>query len=152
MILDSSPATGTFGTMARGFISGLPSSVIIKQMLSLMVYGLVGAVVMKEVVRSEENWIEKLRKDLNNENVFRSKRGRVYIYSKEDEIVDWIDVESHAMDAKEKIGTNEEVNLERWEGSTHVAHRRKDPKRYWDVIRKLWEGSEEKEIVIKSRL
>lgn len=152
MILDSAPAAGTYRTMARGFIGGLPSTAIIKQLLSLMVYGVIGAVVLKEAITGEDNFIEKLRRDLNSQEVVSSKRGRVYIYSKEDAIVNWIDIERHARNAEEQIGAKEEVKLEMWEGSTHVAHSGKDPKRYWDAVRRLWEKVEEKEIPIKSRL
>jgi hypothetical protein len=152
MILDSAPATGTFRTQSQGFLAGLPSTLVIKQMLSLAVYGLVGAVVLKETIAGEENWIEKLRRDLNDPKMVRARRGRVYIYSREDKIVDWWDTESHARDAEEKIGGMEDVRLERWVGSGHVAHRVKDSKRYWEVVRKLWEEVDEKERMIKSRL
>jgi hypothetical protein len=137
--------------MSRGFLAGLPSTVVIKQLLSLVVYGLVGAVVLKEAITREENFIEKLRRDLNDPEMVRARRGRVYIYSREDKVVDWVDIESHARDA-EKIGRMEDVKLDRWVGSGHVAHRGKDSKRYWEAVRRLWEEIDEKEMMIKSRL
>lgn len=152
MVLDSAPARGSYRTMGRGFVGGFPSTIILKQLLSLVMFALLGSLVLKKAITGEDNFIEKFRQDLNSEDILRSKRGRVYIYSREDQIVDWEDVESHAKDAERKIGAKEEVRLERWEGSNHVAHRGKDPERYWAVVKKLWEDGEETETPIKSRL
>ena len=152
MILDSAPATGKFRTMSQGFTAGLPSTTMIGKLLSLVVYGLIGAIILKETILGEENFVEKLRRDLNDAEVLTAKRGRLYIYSREDKVVDWVDVESHARDAEEQAGGKEGVRLERWVGSSHVAHRGKDSKRYWDVITKLWEEIDDKEMGLKSRL
>lgn len=107
---------------------------------------------MKEAVLGEEDFVGKLRKDLNNPEVLTARRGRVYIYSRENKVVDCVDVESHARDAEEKVDRIEVVTLEKWVGSGHVAHRGKDPRRYWEVVRELWEEVDEKEMKIKSLL
>ncbi|KAK0718995.1 hypothetical protein B0T21DRAFT_374563 [Apiosordaria backusii] len=66
---------------------------------------------------------------------------RGYIYSEGDELVHWSDVEAHAGEAK-KVGFKE-VRLEKFEGTGHVAHGRgeENQKRYWEVVRGLWEGT-----------
>jgi len=67
--------------------------------------------------------------------------GRAYIYSKEDELIDWRDVERHGEEAVERLGGGGgRVRMERFEGSQHVAHLRKDGERYGRVIRELWDG------------
>lgn len=63
--------------------------------------------------------------------------GRVYVYSRADRLVDWRDVEEHAARARE--GGFEEVRLEEFEGTAHVAHVRGDEGRYWGVVREAWD-------------
>jgi hypothetical protein len=62
---------------------------------------------------------------------------RVYIYSPTDPIIDFKDVETHAAEAKTK---GYSVALEKYEGSAHVAHLRKDETRYWDIVKRIVEG------------
>jgi hypothetical protein len=138
LILDSAPGINTYRNITDGFIGGLPSTPVLKQLLSLFVYGLVGVITLKEVATCEDHWMEKMRKDLNQEELLKSTRGRVYIYSKGDNIVRWEDVESHAVDAENKgLG---EVRKELWEKSGHVAHMFSDGEKYWNVVRSLWDS------------
>ncbi|KAF2730701.1 hypothetical protein EJ04DRAFT_515068 [Polyplosphaeria fusca] len=62
---------------------------------------------------------------------------RVYIYSSTDALTDYKDVEAHAAEAKTKGFS---VALEKYEGSAHVAHIRKDETRYWDIVKRIMEG------------
>jgi hypothetical protein len=62
---------------------------------------------------------------------------RVYIYSPTDALTDYKDVETHAAEAKTKGFS---VALEKYDGSAHVAHLRKDENRYWGVVRRIVEG------------
>ena len=137
LIFDSAPGINTYRNITDGFIGGLPSTPVLKQLLSLFVYGLVGVITLKEVATGEDHWMEKMRKDLNQEELLKSTRGRVYIYSKGDNIVRWEDVESHAVDAEKKgLG---EVRKELWEKSGHVGHMFSNGEKYWDVVRSLWD-------------
>jgi hypothetical protein len=146
LILDSAPGINTYRGITNGFIAGLPSTPVMKELLSLLAYGLVGLIMLKEAVTGEDHFIQKFRKDLNDKGFFRSDRGRVYIYGKEDKIVRSEDVERHAKEAEGKdIG---EVRLHLWENSGHVGHMAKDGEKYWDIVRKLWVD----EPTIKSRL
>lgn len=61
---------------------------------------------------------------------------RSYIYSKEDALIDYRDVEAHAAEAKTK---GADVRLELFAG-THVGHLRADPERYWRVVRETYAG------------
>ncbi|KAG8158901.1 hypothetical protein KVR01_011344 [Diaporthe batatas] len=62
---------------------------------------------------------------------------RVYIYSSNDALISYRDVEAHAAEAK---GKGFSVALEKFENSAHVAHLRKDEARYWEIVRKAMEG------------
>ncbi|KAL0940585.1 uncharacterized protein CTRU02_203348 [Colletotrichum truncatum] len=86
------------------------------------------------------NPMDKMRASLNQPNLLQNELRRVYVYSKEDRMVDWEDVERHAEEAS-KIGFK--VEKERFEGSPHVAHARLDSVRYWGAVRGLWEGEED---------
>ncbi|KID93450.1 hypothetical protein MAJ_10588, partial [Metarhizium majus ARSEF 297] len=61
---------------------------------------------------------------------------RVYIYSPSDTLIDYEEVEAHAAEAKAKGFS---VELEKFDGSAHVAHLRKDENRYWEIIRRTIE-------------
>lgn len=73
----------------------------------------------------------------NNDDGNVAEVRRAYIYSSTDALIDFKDVEAHATEAKTKGFS---VALERYEGSAHVAHLRKDEKRYWDIVRMAMEG------------
>jgi len=62
---------------------------------------------------------------------------RVYIYSPTDVITDYRDVETHAAEAKTKGFS---MALEKFKGSAHVAHQRKDGSRYWEIVKRTIEG------------
>lgn len=62
------------------------------------------------------------------------------MYSKQDLLVDWREVEKHAREEQKRHGG--EVRLERFEGSGHVSHLREDEGRYRGVVEGLWLGDE----------
>jgi hypothetical protein len=64
---------------------------------------------------------------------------RAYIYSEEDALVDYRDVEEHAASAVRNGFVV--AALEKFVGSAHVAHVRVDEERYWGVVKDTWENS-----------
>ncbi|POS78978.1 hypothetical protein DHEL01_v202636 [Diaporthe helianthi] len=64
---------------------------------------------------------------------------RAYIYSEEDALVDYRDVEEHSASAVRNGFTVSA--LEKFRGSAHVAHVRVDEARYWGVVKDTWENS-----------
>ncbi|KAI0202065.1 hypothetical protein F4808DRAFT_423424 [Astrocystis sublimbata] len=72
----------------------------------------------------------------HNEKGNTAEARRVYIYSPSDELIDYKAVEAHAAEAKTKGFS---VALEKYDGSAHVAHLRKDESRYWDIVSKTLE-------------
>lgn len=62
---------------------------------------------------------------------------RSYIYSKEDALIPYKDVEAHAADAEKK---GADVRLELFKG-VHVGHLRADPERYWRVVKETYAGT-----------
>lgn len=73
----------------------------------------------------------------NNPRRNRGEARRAYVYSREDRLVGWEAVERHADGADERGFV---VRRERFEGSEHVAHARRDWERYWRVVWEVWDG------------
>lgn len=71
----------------------------------------------------------------NDPKLLGTDLGRTYIYSDEDALVPSADVEEHAKEAKERGFS---VRMEKFRGSQHVAHAKKDPERYWRAVRETW--------------
>ena len=83
--------------------------------------------------------ITNMRLGLNRVDVLpwtHEKTPRMYIYSKEDKIVNYKSVEGHVAEAR---ANGLSVTTELFKGSGHVSHMKVDPTRYWDIIPKLWQ-------------
>lgn len=63
---------------------------------------------------------------------------RLYLYSKEDELIHWGDIEGQAAVART---AGYEVDTTVFTGSGHVSHMRADPEKYWAAIQFAWKKS-----------
>lgn len=81
--------------------------------------------------------LEVVREQLNESTATVKGTRRTYIYSEEDDVIGWEDVEDHARDAERKGWA---VELVKFQTSTHVGHLKQDPERYREVILKTWFG------------
>ena len=72
---------------------------------------------------------------VNDELLATKSARRVYLYSKDDTIVWWENIESHAAEACAK---GYKVECMVFEGSPHVGHMRMWPDKYWAAIRQAW--------------
>lgn len=71
-----------------------------------------------------------------NDPSYESKDTRkLYMYSKEDDLIGWEDIESHAADTR-ALGW--EADVEVFEGSGHVGHMRMHKDQYWKAIAESW--------------
>lgn len=64
-------------------------------------------------------------------------RGACYIYSKEDRMIEWRDIEQHAEEARRKGWMVKEVLFQ---GSEHCAHLNMDRRRYLEAVNDVWQG------------
>jgi len=78
--------------------------------------------------------ITRARNDINDKSLITGKE-RLYLYSVNDPMVGWKDVEAHSHKA-EKHGWV--VRREKWDTSGHCSHMYADPKRYWDAVQNVW--------------
>lgn len=79
-------------------------------------------------------------RELNDDKFMSAGARRVYIYSKEDKVIHWEDVEKHARIAEEK-GTA----VEKWcvSGTEHCAHGKGDNwNEYWELVTSAWGRSQ----------
>ncbi|KPM35868.1 hypothetical protein AK830_g10703 [Neonectria ditissima] len=60
---------------------------------------------------------------------------RLYLYSQEDDLIPWEDIESYRAQATEK---GYETDAEMFEGTGHVGHMRMFPDKYWGAIQTSW--------------
>jgi hypothetical protein len=72
---------------------------------------------------------------VNDARLSDTSAKRLYLYSKEDEIIRWDDIEHHAADARQKGWS---VTAELFEGTPHVGHMRAHPEQYWAAIAAAW--------------
>lgn len=70
-----------------------------------------------------------------DKNIASGEAPRLYLYSKEDEIIWWEDLEQAVAKVRE-LGWK--TDLEMFEGSPHVGHMRLHPEQYWNKIVECW--------------
>ncbi|KAH8895514.1 DUF829-domain-containing protein [Thozetella sp. PMI_491] len=70
-----------------------------------------------------------------NRDKLSMKAPRLYLYSKEDDVIPWDQVEKHAAYARNK---GYDVSLQLFQGSNHVGHLRLQPDLYWSSISRAW--------------
>jgi hypothetical protein len=85
--------------------------------------------------------VEGLRTELNEPSLFGSSARRLYLYSVEDEMVRWEDVERHMEHGRERGYL---VHGERFERGAHCALVMLNEERYWESVQRAWEGVEER--------
>ncbi|KAF9878467.1 hypothetical protein CkaCkLH20_03959 [Colletotrichum karsti] len=133
-VYDSCPGGFHWMRSYRALSAALP------RFLAPFVHVIIGWFWIFQIPFGKSGIFGKMWNALKHRALLQSEQRRVYLYSKEDEMIYWGDVEKHANEAKE-VGF--QVERERFEGSQHVAHARLDGDRYWGTVKQLWDGKEE---------
>ncbi len=81
--------------------------------------------------------VEDLRTELNDPALFGTSACRFYLYSREDEMVRWQDVERHLREGREKGFVADGV---RFDAGPHCALAMVDEERYWNSVQRAWEA------------
>lgn len=74
-------------------------------------------------------------KAMNDTSYVPRSAHKLYLYSKEDSLIGWHDIETNMADSKGKGYAYKAV---RFEGSGHVGHMRSFPDQYWSAIETAW--------------
>ncbi|GMF67179.1 DUF829-domain-containing protein [Aspergillus flavus] len=139
LILDSTPGGDSFSREFQRWTAGvalgfafLPRLLakLVAAIIVLLRFGLPG-------LFGKESLPVRGRRVTNSPDYIPTTSGRLYIYSDSDPLIGDKDVESHGHEAKAKGYQN--IELEKFQGSGHVAHMRQDPKRYWAAIARFWD-------------
>ncbi|KAK7744405.1 hypothetical protein SLS62_010195 [Diatrype stigma] len=114
----------------RGFLARLLAAPVIAAAAALLalLYGPLSFLAGEGPLRESQR--------VHNDRVLVRQTNRTYVYSKEDDMVDWRHVEEHAREAAAK---GVPVRMELYENSAHVAHMRNDSERYWRIVTETWE-------------
>ncbi|KAK3938859.1 hypothetical protein QBC46DRAFT_264508 [Diplogelasinospora grovesii] len=137
VIFDSTPGQWAYTRNLTAISMGL--SPLMKFLFAPLLHAVVmWSWVMGRILVGKGGFFALLARSHNLPDREKVEVRRTYIYSKEDKLVDYRDVEEHAADAKQKGFS---VRKEEFIGSAHVAHVRKDEGRYWRVVRETWEGT-----------
>lgn len=137
MILDSAPGSPSLRAGLKAFSFALPQMWILRLLgKSLLVVFLV----LFKLIHSFSVFpdpISLARELVNDTSLVRAANPggtlrRCYIYSDTDDLVDWRDVESHAVNTEAEGWA---VRREVFKSSPHVGHMRAEPDRYWGIVR-----------------
>ena len=140
VVLDSTPGSSDFfpnvgrwsRAMAIGATSTLPIPFLAAQAVAA---GFLGAMHFAGWMVGRVSAAEFSVGAVNNSAIADVTTRRLYLYSKEDDIIHYEDIEWHAKDAAKQGFV---VDSEIFEGTPHVGHMRKYPERYWDAIAESW--------------
>lgn len=166
MLYDSCPAKGTYWKDHRAMVYSLPKNVISRAMGNIIIH-IILVLLHTEITCGLENPASLLRRTLLDENkvigvadeetsrsrgnreeggqedVAQPPRGRiggkrsVYLYSKSDQMVDWMDIRDHAANARSMGWDVEEIMFD---GSPHCGHFQKDEFSYVEAMKRMWTG------------
>ncbi|TCD67589.1 hypothetical protein EIP91_012219 [Steccherinum ochraceum] len=137
LIFDSLPGDATLRSAYAAYLTPI-TSYPLKILTAIPITVIWWIVMATTTLIGRQDPMEVLRAGLNVPNILpwtSAKTPRVYIYGKDDQIIPSYAVEDHIAAARaEKF----EVKEEAFRGSSHVAHARKDPDRYWGIVKDAW--------------
>ena len=136
LILDCCPGDDSLErayAAARTSVPETPFSQLLGDTLLYPTVAVINALQHARLMRA----IRDLRHQLNDPSTFGSQPRRLYLYTKEDVMVKWEDVESHMQDARAR---GYSVEKECFERGSHCGLIMEDAERYWAAVRGFWEG------------
>ena len=135
MVFDSCPGKGTsYWQTFDAIVLAFPKNVVWRFLGALAVHCVLIFLAVY-VACGNENPATFWRRTLLEEN--RPARGVCYLYSTEDRMIAWTDIEQHAEEARRKGWRVKEILFD---GSGHCAHLAKDRGRYTAAVNSVWVG------------
>ena len=136
IIFDSTPSQWSYESGSAGMLYEAARFPVVFRLLAIAaIHVLLSIVVIQHVLFKTPNTISQLQADLNNESLVIRGVPRLYIYSEEDKLVKWNDVEFHAALAEKKGWP---VQLEKFSGTNHCRHGKGEgEERYWNACNEM---------------
>jgi hypothetical protein len=134
-IMDSAPAASweynkIIAALSPGIPRGLIGRIVGIPLCHLLALWKMGSIRLLRFPDDLAVWSQS-----HNDKLNTAELRRVYCYGDKDPVVPFIDVEKHATAAEERGFA---VRKEFFKGSSHVAHMRSDPDRYWKIVKDVW--------------
>lgn len=131
LLLDSCPGLARYSVTLKAFLIAGKYRLLSKAIATVVItiYYCLSVLVNTALGRDP---LQSLRSTLIKQ--IHAQR-RAYVYSKDDELILWKDVISHAQSAEK---ANQDTQLEEFHHSAHVMHVRADEERYWRIVQDLW--------------
>lgn len=153
VVFDCCPGDTAFSRSYNAAALSLPPDQPANRIGKALLYPAMGVITSLQHLRVM-NSVADLRSELNNPTLFGAPVRRIYLYSREDEMVLWSDVERHIEEARAKGFPADGV---RFEHGSHCALVMADGARYWAAIERAWRevgavGDDPVPVVEKSRL
>lgn len=136
VILDCAPGDDSLDKSYGAASVSVPDNVAAQFLSKALLYpamSVVNGLQNAGVLRS----IRDMRAQLNDPNTFGSSPRRLYIYTKDDPMVGWRDVQTHLEEAR-ALGYQVEQVL--FEHGAHCGLIMEDPARYWGAVQRFWDG------------
>ncbi|PGH18816.1 hypothetical protein AJ79_00229 [Helicocarpus griseus UAMH5409] len=130
LIVDSAPGRSSMSRTVKAFSYALPKFFLFRMLGQVAIWASLIVYAVLNRLRRRLHPMEVARRRLNDPSYIDRSAKRCYVYSKEDELIDWRHVEEHAREAR-RAGW--EVDMELFE-APHVGSMRADRARYWRVV------------------
>ncbi|GAA5870928.1 hypothetical protein JCM3774_003483 [Rhodotorula dairenensis] len=137
-IYDSCPGLSTLQSTIRAFSAGLRNPWV-KYPAVAAISLMYGVLRLWSMIRRQPSTLARISAYLNSPTLLPPVP-RLYLYSPIDELIPPEDVERHAAEARTRAGV-QDIRMEKFQQSPHVAHARTDPERYWGAVKRIWEES-----------
>ncbi|KZT02018.1 uncharacterized protein LAESUDRAFT_730731 [Laetiporus sulphureus 93-53] len=140
LVLDSTP--GDNG-LESSITSMAPSNPILHLLAVPPIAALYSIFYMMNSLRGNSPIFQELRTTLNSPDLLPSitsplnpkETPRLYVYSERDSITAAPKVAAHI---QESVLKGFDVDVEKFLDTQHISHARRDPKRYWGSVQRLW--------------
>ncbi|KAG9120422.1 hypothetical protein FRC07_004091 [Ceratobasidium sp. 392] len=147
LIYDSLPGKLTMSMFMEYYAAAVPFTPLrlaTKVLVCAPAYA--ATVAYRHTIDRRPDTLTALRTHLSDPKLVPQHVPQTYIYSDLDELVQTEWVEEYVDAIKERlkskgVDANEVVNAEKFIGSRHVCHVKRDPARYWDAVVRTWESS-----------
>ena len=138
VIFDCCPGDATFENAYRAATYSLPRDQLSNAAGRMILYPIIGFIDLLQNLGLISS-VRELRNELNQPSLFGTSAKRLYLYSTNDGVVRWQDVETHIEEATNALGTSTYIEGVSFPNSPHCALVRDHSPRYWNAIKSCYD-------------